>query len=126
MLRRHRLLFNLVAAPIAGFIVAITTALAALPARSAPVLTALAAFDGTNGEWPIGDQIADTAGNFYGTTSLGSNVFKFDATTATLTTLARIDFGDGSAPKAGLLADAEGNLYGTASPYAPAKSGDHI
>jgi uncharacterized repeat protein (TIGR03803 family) len=131
MLRRHRFNFNLIAASIAACIVAITTALAALPARSAPVLTTLAAFDGTNGASPIGDLIADTAGNFYGTTSLGHNVFKFDPTTAALTTLATIDFGDGTAPKAGLLADAEGNLYGTASPYPPVKSGnifelDHV
>jgi uncharacterized repeat protein (TIGR03803 family) len=81
-------------------------------------LTTLAAFNGTNGQYPHGSPIFDAAGNLYGTTlqggaNGGGTVFEVAATTHTLTTLVSFNGTNGNSPRAGLLFDAAGNLYGT-------------
>ncbi|HEX4414522.1 MAG TPA: choice-of-anchor tandem repeat GloVer-containing protein [Lacipirellulaceae bacterium] len=84
------------------------------------VLTPLAAFDSATGSQPMGDLIADAAGNLFGTTSAGGRfnhgtVFKLVPSTGTLTTVADLtDAENDGDPVAGLVADAAGNLYGTA------------
>lgn len=79
------------------------------------MLTTLATFTGTNGTGPTGALIADSAGNFYGTTGFGGasnngTIFKLD-TSGSITTLA--SFTGNVDPNGGLTADAAGNLYGT-------------
>ncbi len=79
--------------------------------------------NGTQGQYPIGPLIRDSAGNLYGTTSgLGGsgcgcgNVFKLDAA-GNLTVLYTMTgfYDDGSQPLGQLFRDAAGNLYGTDS-----------
>jgi uncharacterized repeat protein (TIGR03803 family) len=76
---------------------------------------------GISGGGP-GGLIADAAGNFYGTTSLGGNTYSgavFELTPAaggswTQTTLYNFDiYHTGAVTNASLLRDAAGNLYGT-------------
>jgi uncharacterized repeat protein (TIGR03803 family) len=82
-------------------------------------LTALASFDGLDGAQPgFGTLLADSAGNFFGTTSLGGannlgTVYELAAGSHTFTTLASFDGANGSNPNGGLIVDPEGNLYGT-------------
>lgn len=80
--------------------------------------TGVASFGVGSGIIPLAGLIADAAGNFYGTTSIGwkndhGTVFKFDPAAGVLTTLTSFDGVNGSRPSAGLIADADGNLYGT-------------
>lgn len=92
--------------------------------------TILHAFTGgSDGEFPDGALIADTAGNLYGTTQLGGAgcggfgtgiVFRLapDGTETVLHAFVggcggKNNYGDGGWPEAGLIADAAGNLYGT-------------
>jgi uncharacterized repeat protein (TIGR03803 family) len=89
-------------------------------------LTTLHAFNGTDGESPLGPLIQDEAGNLYGTTAgggagIGGTVFKLDAN-GQLTTLHAFFGGDGGEidndpagkdPRGGVLRDVAGNLYGT-------------
>lgn len=86
--------------------------------------TVLYAFKGgTDGAYPYAGLIADSAGNFYGTTSSGGSsancaggcgtVFKVTPG-GTETVLYSFRGGsDGEFPKAGLVADNSGDLYGT-------------
>lgn len=79
--------------------------------------------DKTDGMWPLGRLVMDSAGNLYGTTSattfagginnLGT-VFEISAT-GTETILHSFAGGttDGAQPDAGLIMDSAGNLYGT-------------
>jgi uncharacterized repeat protein (TIGR03803 family) len=82
---------------------------------------------GTDGLYPLGGMVADSAGNLYGTTSAGGNtnsvcegegagcgtVFKLD-TSGKLTTVHAFTGGsDGWGPWGSLTIDAQGNLYGT-------------
>jgi uncharacterized repeat protein (TIGR03803 family) len=81
----------------------------------------------TDGEWPGAGLIQDTAGNFYGTTTVGGandeggqpgsgTVFKLDPTTGQETVLYNFCSGncsDGYWPLGGVIQDAAGNLYGT-------------
>ena len=81
------------------------------------VLTTIVSFDRTNGAAPFAGLTADTAGNFFGTTTYGGTndkgtIFKLDPT-GTLTTLASFAGTNGEAPYAGLIIDAAGNLFGT-------------
>jgi uncharacterized repeat protein (TIGR03803 family) len=83
--------------------------------------------DGSQGFVPMGNLIADTAGNLYGTTKEGGSsargtVYKLvrpvlPKTEWTETVLYRFTGGsDGAEPSAGLVFDNLGNLYGT-TPY---------
>ena len=79
---------------------------------------------GANGGEPLGDLIADSKGDLFGTTSIGGagesvgTVFEIIKTAggyaAAPTTLVSFNDGDdGGEPVAGLIADANGDLFGT-------------
>jgi len=78
---------------------------------------------GTDGAQPIGGVVLDSAGNFYGTTSLGGafgNGTVFEAKRSGLTWTESVIYSftggdDGASPPAGVTLDAHGNLYGTSS-----------
>jgi uncharacterized repeat protein (TIGR03803 family) len=81
-------------------------------------LTTLAAFDQTNGAYPLAELVQDAAGTLYGTTTSGGAytngaVFRLDSAGV----LSRLySFGgssDGGFPAAGLLQGSDGNFYGT-------------
>ena len=89
-------------------------------------ITTLAAFNGTNGEYPEPGLIMDASGNLYGTTQYGGigwsgsdfsgsgTVFEIKAGSNTITTLAAFNGTNGeSPPYGGLTMDGIGNLYGT-------------
>jgi uncharacterized repeat protein (TIGR03803 family) len=82
-------------------------------------LTTLHIFQGTDGSAPKAGLIADSKGNFYGTTFGGGTanlgtVFKL-APNGSVTVLHSFLGGtDGSQPYAALASDPQGNLYGTA------------
>ncbi len=88
-------------------------------------LTVLSSFDGANhGDTPMSALIADSAGNFYGTTRYGGSfgngtVFKLSPNGNGYDTSILYNFGsanaDGAQPRAGLTMDGAGNLYGTTS-----------
>ena len=90
-------------------------------------LTTLVSFskDGANPFTPFTGLIADSAGNFYGTTANGGKdgygtVFELSPSGAgritwTVTTLVSFNGKNGASPYAGLIADSAGNLYGTTS-----------
>jgi hypothetical protein len=102
---------------------------------SAQTSTTLYSFTGANGDGtePIAGLIADSSGNFYGTTPSGGLsgsqcpnvvfgsgcgiVFELVNSSGTYTEKILYSFtganGDGSQPWAGLIADKLGNLYGT-------------
>src|SRR2546423_1393382 len=77
-----------------------------------------------NGAGPVGNLVADSAGNLYGTT-WGGGAFGFGtvyelvrpvAPSQTWTHLILYSFvknGDGEGPSSGVIFDAAGNLYGT-------------
>jgi len=77
--------------------------------------------NGSDGMWPMGGVIADSAGNFYGTTWAGGSkgegsVFKLapDGTETILYSFcAQANCSDGETPWSGLILDSIGNLYGT-------------
>jgi uncharacterized repeat protein (TIGR03803 family) len=78
---------------------------------------------GSDGIYPSGSLLRDSAGNFYGTTYQGGivnangygTVFKLapDGTETVLYAFAGVP-NDGANPNAGLIEDKQGNLYGTA------------
>lgn len=78
---------------------------------------------GTDGAQPIGGVVLDSAGNFFGTTSLGGayeNGTVFGAKRSGHTWTERVIYSftggnDGASPPAGVTVDAYGNLYGTTS-----------
>jgi uncharacterized repeat protein (TIGR03803 family) len=72
----------------------------------------------SDGVYPISGLIRDSAGNLYGTASMGGTigygtVFKVDATGAETVLHNFTDGTDGFEPVGGLLQDPAGNLYGT-------------
>jgi uncharacterized repeat protein (TIGR03803 family) len=72
---------------------------------------------GGDGEIPGGGLVRDSAGNLYGTTNSGGNlyagtVFKLDTSNAE-TILHSFSVSDGRFPDLGLVRDSKGNLYGT-------------
>jgi uncharacterized repeat protein (TIGR03803 family) len=72
---------------------------------------------GTDGYYPVGGMIRDSAGNLYGTTYYGGTsddgiVFKLD-TNGNETVLHTFTGVEGANPAATLVRDAAGNLYGT-------------
>src|SRR3954454_7796072 len=83
--------------------------------------TTLVSFKGTNGRMPVGDLIADSAGNLFGVTNTGGlnfgTVFEIAKTDSgyanTPTVLVKFDPKVAAFPHAGLLADSAGNLFGT-------------
>lgn len=72
-----------------------------------------------DGAVPLAGVVRDSAGNLYGTTSIGGivavgSIFKIDASGAeTLLYSFANTFTDGGYPDTGLFLDAKGNLYGT-------------
>jgi uncharacterized repeat protein (TIGR03803 family) len=82
---------------------------------------------GTDGAFPVGGLVIDTAGNLYGTTEEGGQggsycqsygcgtVFELSPSGGgwAETVLHNFNGDDGNQPRAGLAADAAGNLYGT-------------
>ena len=84
-------------------------------------LTVLYSFTGQGGG-PTAGLVADSAGNFYGTTEYGGNpacalgcgsVFKMNAAGNVKILYRFTGKADGGTPYAGLIRDAAGNLYGT-------------
>jgi uncharacterized repeat protein (TIGR03803 family) len=81
-------------------------------------LTLVAPFDGTNGANPVATVTFDSAGNAYGTASLGGSsglgtVWELMKGSGTITALASFNGTNGSSPFAGVTLDANGNAYGT-------------
>ena len=89
---------------------------------TAPTLTTLVTFDGTNGAVPNGPLTLDAAGDLYGTTygtgsgttGLGT-VFELAAAATAITTRATLNATVGDRPETGVTLDANGNLIGTTS-----------
>jgi uncharacterized repeat protein (TIGR03803 family) len=114
---------------------ALFVAAAVVPSTQAAAakLTVLTSFNGTNGRFPTGGLLADSAGNLYGTASGGGasdggTVFKLTPPAAgqtawtntvltvfTCTTGASPSCPAGNRPYGSLIADRAGNLYGTTS-----------
>ena len=83
-------------------------------------ITALASFNGANGNAPESGLVMDPSGNLYGTTVSGGTsndgtVFELAKGSANIKTLASFNDTNGAWPYAGLIIDGSGNLYGTAS-----------
>jgi uncharacterized repeat protein (TIGR03803 family) len=108
------------------FVVFMTVLLASLVVPTqlqAQTFKVLHTFHGTNGGQPYGGLTRDTAGNLYGTTSIGGKgicgkygcgtAFKLDKTGKQVW-LHSFGGKNGTIPAAGLHRDAQGNLYGTA------------
>ncbi len=98
-------------------------------ASADPVETVLHSFTGfpSDGDLPLGDLIADSSGNLYGTTAGGGAsgngvVFKLSPG-GTETVMHSFTGGasDGATPVAGLIADSSGNLYGTTESGGPSR-----
>ncbi len=77
---------------------------------------------GADGGFPVAGVIRDSAGNLYGTTSLGGAgffggvVYKLDTTSHETVLYSFTGGADGGFPLAGVIRDSAGNLYGT-TPY---------
>jgi uncharacterized repeat protein (TIGR03803 family) len=88
--------------------------------RMLSTLTALGAFDGTNGTDPESAGVVfDANGNLFGTTfSGGANgvgtVWELAQGSGTITALASFDLINGGGPLGGVALDGQGNIYGTA------------
>jgi uncharacterized repeat protein (TIGR03803 family) len=93
--------------------------------------TTLVNLNGTNGDGPDGNLVADGAGNFYGTTRTGGanssgTIFKLAAGTHAFSTLASFEVGsNGYYPTGTLLVDSSGNLFGTTY-YGGADNGGNV
>ena len=87
--------------------------------KSSGIITALASFNGANGEGPSSGLAIDSSGNLYGTTQFGgtdSDGIVFKITTAGVETVLYAFTGtttDGANPATPLIAASDGNLYGT-------------
>ena len=105
---------------------AYTASATALSTTLAPVLTTVASFNGSDGEYPQSSLIADANGDLFGTTPDGGAngygaVFEIvnNGTLAapnyasTPTTLASFNGSNGSNSLGSLIADANGDLFGT-------------
>jgi uncharacterized repeat protein (TIGR03803 family) len=93
-------------------------------AAGSSTITALASFNGGNGQNPDGGLIMDASGNLYGTTYQGGaagdgTVFELASGSGTITTLASFNGANGANPATGLVMDSSGNLYGTADGQGP-------
>jgi uncharacterized repeat protein (TIGR03803 family) len=91
-------------------------------AKGSSTITALASFNGPNGQQPLGGVTFDANGNLYGTTAFGGAnstgaVWELAKGSGAITALASFDStagGNGGDPKAGVTIGTDGNLYGTA------------
>jgi uncharacterized repeat protein (TIGR03803 family) len=88
------------------------------PAQTYSVLYAFKG--GTDGSFPQGGVVADSAVNLYGTTASGGTydqgtVFKLDASGNETILYSFTGGDDGGFPAAGVILDSAGNLYGTAT-----------
>jgi uncharacterized repeat protein (TIGR03803 family) len=97
-------------------------------AHGSRTITALASFNGTDGEWPWGGLIMDGNGDLYGTAVMGGasgegTVFELAKGSGKITALASFNGTDGANPYAGLIMDSSGNLYGTATGGGAASDG---
>jgi uncharacterized repeat protein (TIGR03803 family) len=89
-------------------------------AKGSGTITALASFDVTNGELPLGGVTFDANGNLYGTAPFGGanaigTVWELAKGSGAITALSSFDRTTGDDPKAGVTFDANGNLVGTAA-----------
>jgi uncharacterized repeat protein (TIGR03803 family) len=81
-------------------------------------MTTLAAFNGSNGTYPVGPLLEDSAGNLFGITADGilpfdyGTVFEVKQGSGTIITLATFNGSNGASPN-GLVEDRSGNLFGT-------------
>ena len=87
-------------------------------AAQSGVITMLASFSGSNGEFPQSGVIEDRSGNLFGTTESGGSagdgtVFEVAAGSGAITTLASFSGANGKDPLSGLVEDSAGNLFGT-------------
>src|SRR5207237_593091 len=97
-------------------------------AAGSGVITALASFNGTNGQDPNVGLIEDGSGNLYGTVAGGGasgvgTVFEVAARSGVITTLASFRGANGQCPQSGLVRDSSGNLFGTAYPGGASSDG---
>lgn len=82
-------------------------------------VSTLVTFNVSNGSHPVGELVADSTGDLYGTTSSGGpgnagTVFELSGINhTTLTTVFNFNSTVGSGPLAGLTIDAQGDLFGT-------------
>jgi uncharacterized repeat protein (TIGR03803 family) len=87
---------------------------------TAGVVTTIHSFNGTDGEYPVGNVVQATDGNFYGVTSqtptnsFAGEIYKITpAGTVTVLHVFAADGSEGANVVSGLLAASDGNLYGT-------------
>jgi uncharacterized repeat protein (TIGR03803 family) len=90
-------------------------------------ITALAAFNGTNGAAPLAGVTLDPAENLFGTTSQGGaynagTAFEIAKGSGAVTVLASFNGANGSGPQAAVTLDGAGNLFGTT--YGGGANGD--
>jgi len=103
-----------------ALVVVLMLATSAIVPAQAQTFTVLYNFKGSpDGANPYAGLLQDTAGNLYGTTTVGGSsndgtVFKVD-TSGTETVLHAFSGADGISPYAGVIMDAKGNLYGTSA-----------
>jgi uncharacterized repeat protein (TIGR03803 family) len=104
------------------FIVALVLGAVTTQSAHAQSFTVLHKFTGypTDGQFPFGGLVRDTAGNLYGTTEGGGSsgygiVFKVDMSGKETVLYSFAGYPDGAYPWAVLVRDATGNLYGTTS-----------
>ncbi len=97
-----------------------------IPGRGDSV--AIATFDGQNGAQPIGQMVADSAGNLFGVTASGGTnndgtVFEILHDTTQLITLGSFNGTNGSTPSSNLILDSSDDVFGMTFSQAPNNNG---